>query len=530
MESCGWSQADHKALTAGVSFLKLRMVFSSDPPVSMAILITSPGLVTTGTEGADDIRFISGGALTGNGSVVNGLAGNDTITTTVSGVLTVGGSSDAISVNGGGGADSILVGVDGSTTSANNAVVLGGAGRDTIEVGQSVGAAAAAGFSNIGGGDGGDLMTITTATYSAIGGGAGLDTIELTGTVTIATGAVVAGGAGDDIISGGANVTIQTAAGVFGGGGADTISINSLSTSGSFINGDSSADGGGADSILVGSQATETVVRGKGGADTIEVLNFGSAVIAGNAGGDVIIVSGNFAGDGSVKAGAGADLLDLDEANFAGSALLIAGGGADTIALSGAGNLAEVTMNGGAGADSITFSGAFGSGFGVLAISNLGDSKVGAMDTVDLDGLGGANTAHFDLSLDRTALGLSAAASLPGAIGDVSATTTTTGVLTTTGVGFLTAVGVTGSVTDGAMTFTSEGSAGVSTAATYADAVTLASKDPDAGKSVLFTAGTDEYLFIQGGAAGTDDDYIVKFNGTDGSTFTGAATIELLGD
>ena len=56
----------------------------------MAILITSPGLVTTGTEGADEIRFITGGALTGNASVVGGLAGNDTITTN-SGVLTVSG-------------------------------------------------------------------------------------------------------------------------------------------------------------------------------------------------------------------------------------------------------------------------------------------------------------------------------------------------------------------------------------------------------------------------------------------------------
>ena len=41
----------------------------------MAILITSPGLVTTGTEGADDIR-LNGGL---DGSVVEALAGNDTI-------------------------------------------------------------------------------------------------------------------------------------------------------------------------------------------------------------------------------------------------------------------------------------------------------------------------------------------------------------------------------------------------------------------------------------------------------------------
>ena len=282
---------------------------------------------------------------------------------------------------------------------------------------------------------------------------------------------------------------------------------------------------------FVGTQGTETVVRGKGGADTIQVITFGSGVIAGNAGGDVIIVSGGFAGDGTVRGGAGADLLDLDEAVFAGSGLLIAGGGADTIALSGAGNLDEVTINGGAGVDSITFSGTLATtDFGALGVSNLGDSKLGAMDTVDLTGLGTNSTGTFDLNIDKTALGLSAAGVIPGAIGNVSATTTTTGTLTTTGIGFLTAVGVSGSVTDGAMSFTGEGSATVSTAATYADAITLASTDPDAGKSVLFTAGTDEYLFIQGGAAGTDDDYIVKFNGTDASTFTGTTTIELLGD
>ena len=43
----------------------------------MAILITSPGLVTTGTEGADEILF--GSSVAANGSVVNALAGNDTI-------------------------------------------------------------------------------------------------------------------------------------------------------------------------------------------------------------------------------------------------------------------------------------------------------------------------------------------------------------------------------------------------------------------------------------------------------------------
>ena len=80
------------------------------------------------------------------------------------------------------------------------------------------------------------------------------------------------------------------------------------------------------------------------------------------------------------------------------------------------------------------------------------------------------------------------------------------------------------------MTYSGQGSASVATAATYADAATRIGTDAsDAGKAVLFTAGNDEYLFIQGGAAGTDDDYIVKFNGTTGSTIAGT-TITLEGE
>ena len=71
----------------------------------MAILITSPGLVTTGTEGADEILF--GSSVAANGSVVNALAGNDTIQLTAAGstISAVGGPT----LNGMGGADVIGV-------------------------------------------------------------------------------------------------------------------------------------------------------------------------------------------------------------------------------------------------------------------------------------------------------------------------------------------------------------------------------------------------------------------------------------
>ena len=519
MEPCGWSEADHTVLTAGASFLKLRSVFSSDPPVSMAILITSPGLVTTGTEGADDIRFITGGSLTGNGSVVNGLDGNDTITTNASGILIRSGAAigAGVSIDAGSGSDIVTLFVDGSTTSAENAIVLGGVGDDTITVGAVSGVG---GFTNVDGGEGADSITISTGTYSAIAGGAGNDTINLTGAVNLQTADSISLGAGDDVISG--SVTTTTGAGILGGAGADTITLAAIANSGSFVNGDDTVNGGAADVISVTTQGVATIVRGKGGADTIGISNLGvSAVVAGNAGGDMITVSG-IADDAAIKAGQGGDMLKLDVATLAGiSAEMIGGGGKDTITIEDTVvNNTTITMNGGAGVDSITFSGAIGAGvnLGVLGISNMGDSKVGAMDTVDITGLAAGNALiGFEVV---TPISLGSAATL-GKMGDLAVTGAT---------GFTTAVGQSGAVLSGAMSFSGQASATVATAAINADIATRVATGTSQGRAVMFTAGSDEYLFVQGGAAGTDDDYVVKFNGTDGTTLTGGTTILLGAD
>jgi len=90
----------------------------------MAILITSPGLVSTGTEGADDIRFSAG--LTGNGSVVNALAGNDTITINGNGGIVAAAAPSKVAgpiINGQGGADIITLSGVASIGSASNAEV-----------------------------------------------------------------------------------------------------------------------------------------------------------------------------------------------------------------------------------------------------------------------------------------------------------------------------------------------------------------------------------------------------------------------
>ena len=210
---------------------------------------------------------------------------------------------------------------------------------------------------------------------------------------------------------------------------------------------------------------------------------------------------------------------------------IYAGGGKDTITLHSIASTG-VVLNAGAGEDSIKISGTFGSGdFGALQISNFGDSKIGAMDTFDLSGLaaatGGQNrygTGVIDLAAG-TALDLGSTAAAISGIFTVPAVDGATG--------FTTAVGQSGSVLNGAMSFSGQASAGVATAASYADIITRNEPGnptgPTAGKAVLFTAGSDEYLFIQGGAAGTADDYVLKFNGVSGSTMTGA-TVLTLGD
>ena len=482
----------------------------------MAILINSPGLVTTGTEGADEIRFNTGG-FTGNASVVNALGGNDTIFGANVKVLSGAAAGSGPDINAGGGADSILFDFSGSTTSATNLIVKGGAGRDTITLSGEGGASIA----NVAGGDGGDLITLGgTATFSAIGGGAGHDTITVASAASaiLATGATLTMGAGNDVftdVSG--SLSSQTGAGILGGGGADTITLNAITNTGSFVNGDSTADGGGADSISVTTVGAATVVRGKGGADQINVQALAvSATVAGNAGGDTITLSGTSIVGGVVNAGQGGDSIVIDETDLtnAGTISINGGGGKDTIFIADAvvANTA-VMINGGAGVDSIAFSGDVldTADLGGLQLNSLSDSKLGAYDTVDLTGLNSADeVATIDI-VAGSALSFVNSSSTIGAAANIAPSV------------FLTGAGITGSVTGGYMTYASVGSATLAVAAGYADAATRIASGTSEGRAVLFTNGGNDFLFIQGGTAGTDDDALIQFNGISGSTMSNAA-------
>ena len=84
---------------------------------------------------------------------------------------------------------------------------------------------------------------------------------------------------------------------ILGGGGADSITVNGLvSGTGFEINGDSSANGGGNDTItLVNALSGGSTVRGKGGADLISISGMaGTGIeVLGNAGDDTITISDN---------------------------------------------------------------------------------------------------------------------------------------------------------------------------------------------------------------------------------------------
>ena len=257
-----------------------------------------------GDRQASDIRVFGG--LAGNGTVINGLAGND-ITTNAGGVRVASGASygAGISVNAAGGADSINLVISGSTQSASNPIVLGGAGRDTITI--SGGLAANAGtIAQLGGGDGGDLITIGTGSFSAIGGGAGLDTIELVSGASILTGSTLGAGAGNDGL---ANIALLTGAALLGGGN-DTITVSGFNGPGASLNGDPPP-------MAVASMSSTSKLKvltppsRQGGADIIRVSNIGaSGVIAGNYGKDVIAV-GVIADEFSIKGGAGGDSITV---------------------------------------------------------------------------------------------------------------------------------------------------------------------------------------------------------------------------
>jgi hypothetical protein len=432
------------------------------------IQVKSAGVLTTGSTGADIIAFANSA---GPKNTVLGLAGNDTITlqATVSGV-------GAFSVNAAGGRDSLTVG--NTSHSMSGSTILGGAGGDTIDFDASALTA-----STLNGGDGNDTITfsgIVSKSNVTLGGGS--DSIIVSAGGLAFASSTLAGGSGDDTITFSAVGSLQSSQ-ILGGGGKDRITISAAATTnttGLSINSDSAANGGGNDTITMSTVTGASVdIKGKGGKDRISlftVAGTGSQVL-GNAGADNITVTGKVVGSGNlIGGGSGNDTITLS--GLGGTNSVIGGGGADSITLTGAAVNSGV-VNAGAGKDTVSVGTIFS---GTLALGALTDSTLSKLDTFQ-------STTN---SVQGTGLRFTLSA--------VSTTSPTTGVAG-------------GAEFSGSTIYadgTLDSSDFVTAGNVTARAAIIDAQGGPANSVFVFEAENASYLFIQGGAAGTADDYVAR--------------------
>ena len=433
-----------------------------------------------------------------------------------------------ISIRGADGADTLTAGT--ANITAVNALLAGNAGNDTINLLSSFNANQA----SIYGGAGNDL--ISASEYSAVDttmqGGGGNDTIGLnsadidrgnlglnagndllsSNTTAIFNSAVVALGAGADTLT--AAYVSAVGSTITGGGGADTINIDDGGLVGGQVNGDQLGDNTffGADLITISAKALDsaTTINGGYGNDTISASftaankgTFATGFINGNVGNDDLDIIGigsggaAIAGSAFVGGGAGADTITVSvESGGQSWGTLMGGGGNDTIvysaaAVSNAFASAGTTggfIQGGEGADSISFNGNTTGAVSQLLYTDATESNVSNIDTVSstVTDSGSTDMQVYNVINVNTPLSRESAA---GTIG---------GQEVYTGV-------------EGIVTFT----------ATFSDNVTDMVSALDAnttdGTVAVFSKGTmaTQYLFMQGGAAGTADDLVVKVNFSD---------------
>lgn len=431
-------------------------------------------------------------------------------------------------VYGNGGADQISAA---GVINPTNGKFYGGAGGDSVYLTAGAANGAVAGFFL---GNGADLMVASAATLAnstVIGGGAN-DTIDLIAGVFTDTN--INGNAGSDRIS--ASGSTFTRGFVAGGGDADRIVLNAIAAAdASTVNG-----GGGADVLTL---SGGNFSGGRIDADTLNDSQFfgndtvtlnttltGSFVQLGG-GGDRLVQNGAVGTGATIEGGAGLDSISLGTLVTTGNVFVGGGAGVDTIAVSA--GLAAVfgTIQGGGGADVINVSGAAGSA-GAIMGGAAGDAiGLGTNSAIWGSGAGLAANANFSgvavsyQSFDQSNLdGLDV---ISAATQGAAASTGAAFMLTQSAVNFTAVgagtfgvagnqfnVGVNGRVTG----FTNAGTTTLTQRATLLDA------NLTQGQAVLFQAGGTNYLFVQGGAAGSgvSNDLIAQLN-VGGFIATGAA-------
>ncbi len=450
--------------------------------------VDDTGIVTTASTAADSIFLQSAAA---KASTINGGAGNDTINL-LEGAAT-NASALGIIVDGQAGADSVTISSLGAFSAGNHSI-LGGAGADTILVtGSTIGLIKTQ--------DDADRVVFSGGTLVAAKLGGGNDEIVFSdGTLT-----ELGLGKGNDKVSA-STVALGTAASITGGAGKDTITLTVSNLSAALFQGDGvngvDAD---ADKITLNGVQSSTTVKGGGGADILTFSGDGGSALLfrGNAGNDSIVISG-FEGGTSIGGGSGNDTIQLTEASIANSAHTFGGSGNDSIHLllgdhnDGSKNF----IDGGAGADSITFSAAAsldtsGAKLGVFQVSAFSESNLTTLDVIDLNGTEttGTMTMDFDYGVDLSAAVVTEAS----AIGILGSTT------------------FSGNIAAGVATFS--GTSNVSSVTAMAGTVDSLTLNDGANEVVLFeTKGGKNYLFVQGGTAGTADDSVISLSNISGGT------------
>jgi hypothetical protein len=446
--------------------------------------INDTGVVNTASIDSDSI-YIQSAAV--KGSEILGLAGNDTINITEGAAANT--SADGLEVRGGEGNDLINVSSL-AAFSAGPHKVIGGAGNDTINLSGST-------LGELKGNAGNDLVTFSGAgTIPIIGLANGADTITLEGAPTVTR---LSLGDGHDLVAGGTTITFATAASVIGGGGRDTIQLTVAGQASAYINGGALQDLISADGIT-----TNSTIKGMGGADTITLSGDAAttAFVAAGAGADVVNYSGLNVGS-TIAGGSGNDSIAILDNITTVSALVLGGSDADSIsfnAIVATNDYSKVSVNGGQGADTITFSAAsIASGvadstkYGVVTYSSFSESNLAAQDLIEINGgqlvsggLATQQTVEIDFTDSLSSVGVTESQGAV-AVNDAS---------------------FSGNIVGSVATLSGSYSVSSTTAmAGTVDSLTLAGGK---GATVLVTTkGGSNFLFVQGGAAGTADDSVI---------------------
>ena len=457
-------------------------------------IVDSAASNLSATTGADSVWVQSGGI---GGSSIIGSGGNDTIQVDDA----TNASAAGIIIRGADGNDSIKI--ESGSFSAGGPSVYGGDGADSITL-SGMGT-----VSLINGNEGNDrLSAIQGVTISAATFSTGSDTINISGTI-----AEIGMGNGHDEFSG-TVVSVATSNTIKLGDGRDTITVASLNgNSAVTIQGDSSTNYG-ADSMDIGGlDITGLVVKGQGGSDTITISGADvSSLIQGNGGADSIEISDNLAAGVTIGGGAGNDTIHIS-GDFATTTtgLIVGGAGADSIfiehAIVSGVDAALTSIMGGAGADTITISGGFDGveietgTYATLAYSAFSESTVDATDVFQIvSGNGSAEVAMSGAGvlLDVDIVGVNMHLSAVGTVTASNLADNTTSYASVDASGVVTFAG------DLATTVNSS-----ITAAAVAVDKTLTTK----GLAAVFDSNGADYLFVQGGSSGTDDDLVIRING-----------------